>query len=1317
MDFLVDDDDFVVPISSEKSKSKVKTDCGPNKPEPFTCAKCQIVFRQKRNLAAHLRNMKCDMQKNNLHIRPAAAVHSGAVNAAAVEANKPECFACDKCGTLFKYKRNLTEHSLKCHLRKQHLHKCPAVDCVLTFYHKTKLTEHIKLHHADTVNAAVTEPQSCMSDVSSFACAKCNRYFKSKFNLNRHSKASCVSVKAKRQCYVPGCSRKFYHEVKLIEHLEIDHLETVKDSKMSFKTMGEFLDWRESEQTSKYVYLSKVTGKAIGSYTYSYYVCQHDGPRRRAIKPKSSRKARRGSARFGKTCPARLLVKENHDSGSVSVRYICVHSHEYTFANTKFHPLSRETKSYIRKQLSMGLPAKQIRDSLCESAGLRENRGDNIILRKENFIQLRTIREMERKLKLRHRLHSDDATSVLLTVKKLQCEQYDPILIYKPFGEDIVIGNIEMKSLPDFHDLFLFGFQTREQRDCLKEFATKILCVDSTHCTNQYGYQLLNLVVQDETRKSYPVGHLISSRMNEQVLHFFFAAVKEKCPDLVINAVMTDDDNAPWNAIVSVFGSSFTRHLLCTWHVLRAWSCRLRSSTLDTQLRQEMFTALRVILYCNKEPMFRSLIDFFCQKYSFNCPTFVEYFKSFYCKRVELWAMCFRNFAHGNTNTNMLVESFHNRLKTFYMNRTPNKRLDDLIDLLLRMEKDDFLRRTKHHVYNESESFNAHESKVRHDRGLKISDGDIFALNVDNDNISSSNEEAVRWEVRSQSKPDVVYDVTLVSFSCNVDLCMQVCLELCCSGLCAHMFSCSCQDKSGICKHIHKVQSFRVRVSERAYGLDLSSDNIAGSASNIDDTVSNDANQIRLYDAPTGPIAYVANNDAKSCELIHTLLEKIKLYSGNSSVKELFPHLIGNLSNMVAQCEAVIEMHAAPLTTEMAPSTICAPNEKLQKQPAPKRMNRLSTKRNKTFLPKLSRTDKVAALSALCQVQSQTIGDEHDLSVPSSDLTANLGENSNVSYARVIEPPSLLNTNSSSNQQKMSSNRKTNAPPTSDLIEENSITVPLLYNSENVGKSILNIGQNLSMIELKTLEYSLPHSVYAYLKMKDSNFVTGWVTDPVIDAFLLRLSQVRSHVLHAGSCFCRLLLSGTLRGSECDQLWEGESLETKSIFFFPVNYTNNHWALFVADINKLTIAYINPMETGSVHKQFQTFKLIQDLLSLHVTAQPISWKWVAPHRTLQTDSVNCGVFVMWYAFQLAHALPITDHLDPNEFRRFAFQVIAGNCMQRSHFSDETCRICHHAHSLEPRVQCKQCKQWFHCDCVGVPIADSQCDGYAFVCPQ
>ena len=56
-------------------------------------------------------------------------------------------------------------------------------------------------------------------------------------------------------------------------------------------------------------------------------------------------------------------------------------------------------------------------------------------------------------------------------------------------------------------------------------------------------------------------------------------------------------------------------------------------------------------------------------------PEFVSYLESYYFNRTDKWAMCFRNFPHAGTDTNMFVESYHNRLKTFYANRRRIKRI------------------------------------------------------------------------------------------------------------------------------------------------------------------------------------------------------------------------------------------------------------------------------------------------------------------------------------------------------------------------------------------------------------------------------------------------------------------------------------------------------------------------------------------------------------------------------------------------------------------------------------------------------------------
>ena len=1241
-------------------------------------------------------------------------------------------FTCNNCGAEFKRKFSLKKHSRNCGKNQKGFKPCTFDGCKRKFLHNSRLKEHVKRDHV-SVNGHcenLPTPVDLSSDASlsvlenssevrvpvsgdgehssttksSFTCAVCHTPFRYLHGLKRHALRCSKTKTARRNCYVSGCNLAFYHETKLLAHLRRDHSINVVDHQMSFKSMADFLDWKEKEQESNFIYLSKRMGfKQIKELKHTSYVCQHDGVHRHCRKggPKTSRMNKKGRARTGLTCPARLLVKENCATGLVTVRYIATHHHKFTFENTKFHPLSRSTKTFIQQQLSLGVPAKKIRDSLCEKVGLREQRKDNNELRKENFISLRTITEMARKLRLSTRLHRDDATSLMLTVRKLQSEEYDPVLIYKPHGGAVVVGTDDLMSLQNSEELFLLGIQTREQRDCLKAFATKIVCVDCTHCTNQYGYQLMNLVVQDEFGKGYPVAHFISSRMDEKVLHYFFAALKEKCPELVINAVMTDDDYAPWNAIVSVFGES-PRHLLCTWHILRAWSRKLRSSTLDSNLYKKMFTALRMIMYSTTESLMLTLVKAFCSEYSSCAQSFVDYFKSNYCNRFEVWALCYRNFPHGNANTNMLVESFHNRLKTFYMNRIPNRRLDDLVNLLLHIEKDDYLRRKKGLLYKDCEDSNTFGIGSRHERGMKISDQDVL-VHVYEDEDGASN--SVFWTVKSQSKCSESYTVKLLTEFCSIDLCMESCVELCCSGLCAHMYLCSCRDKSGICKHIHKVHSGEMRRLGKC---------VTSSA--------NDDSGVQLYDAPSGPIVHASVDLGKITEEVKLQLGKLNSLIEIDGVKNfLLPHISGVLKNLINQCEAIAGTQEQPI--EMTKVSSVAPNEKLEKQNAPKRMNRLSRKKTgSSFLPKLSHEEKMDVLNTLNPTVDKQVNCDHEYAklgepclLPKPNIDSNLSDNTTVNTNASAPLPTKQNQNIIP-----ITNQKAKPNSVTVLSEANAITVPLLYNSENVHETLLvihgRLGQNvrktLSMLHLKSIEQSLPAGVESYLKLKnhDEHFVTGWVYDSVIDAFLLQLSKTQPHVLFADTCIALTLITGR----PCNRLWENEDLREKTLVLFPANLTGNHWVLFAVETATQTILYLNPLNERPNRDETKLVNLIMSLLSERFFLPANRWKLTTPHHTRQKDSKNCGMFVMWYAYQLSHNKSIITQVDPVAFRSFIFNFLAGNCMKRNHFLNDSCRVCGMSNSNDRSISCVRCFQWYHCSCLGLSGSDNSAEN--FICP-
>ena len=316
------------------------------------------------------------------------------------------------------------------------------------------------------------------------------------------------------------------------------------------------------------------------------------------------------------------------------------------------------------------------------------------------------------------------------------------------------------------NNIFAFGFQTKEQLKMFERQAHKIVCIDATHKTNQYKFPLINLVVPDEFNKGYPVAHLICNREDELVLVPSFQAIKKRCfnPNLEVNAVMTDDDNSGRNAFSRGFGD-FTQ-FLCKWHVKRAWRNKIPLCG-SQQLQEEVYRALEMILEETSIETFEKMLVGFLRKYEDICPKFINYFRNTYVSRPVKWAMCYRQLEHANTDTNMFVESFHNKLKTFYPERTPNKRKDDLINVLLEIEADDYWSHKRRIVYLNviKEDIG---SDIRYERGTNIPDAHMTAL-------SNS-----KWSVQSQSK-NVTYTINQITESCKCQLSKQ---QISCVGLC-----------------------------------------------------------------------------------------------------------------------------------------------------------------------------------------------------------------------------------------------------------------------------------------------------------------------------------------------------------------------------------------------------------------------------------------------------------------------------------------------------------------------------------------------------
>ncbi|GBM49315.1 hypothetical protein AVEN_259081-1 [Araneus ventricosus] len=114
--------------------------------------------------------------------------------------------------------------------------------------------------------------------------------------------------------------------------------------------------------------------------------------------------------------------------------------------------------------------------------GSRDKR--NFFPIKEAFVSRKVIQAYLRSLD-NSMFPKDDSTSVVSIVECLRKEPYDPILIFKLQNSTTLYDPSDLDYLPTSQTSFALDFQTEHQRDMLVSNSDKVLCIDSTHKTNQ----------------------------------------------------------------------------------------------------------------------------------------------------------------------------------------------------------------------------------------------------------------------------------------------------------------------------------------------------------------------------------------------------------------------------------------------------------------------------------------------------------------------------------------------------------------------------------------------------------------------------------------------------------------------------------------------------------------------------------------------------------------------------------------------------------------------------------------------------------------
>ncbi|GBM42901.1 hypothetical protein AVEN_240833-1 [Araneus ventricosus] len=779
----------------------------------------------------------------------------------------------------------------------------------------------------------------------------------------------------------------------------------------------------------------------------------------------------------------------------VSVTYYSIHNHSIGYENTKYHPLKESTRDLIKSYLLLSFPVSKIVSLLRGDVGSRDKR--NFHPTKEAFISRKTIRAYLRHLRNTMQPASD-AVSVSCIVENLKNEPYNPILIFKLQDSKTIWGPSDLDSLPNWESSFVLGFQTKEQGDMLMKHSHKVLCIDATHGTNFYDFHLLSLHIQDEYGQGYAVAHFITNNLDFHTLVVLFSSLRCKIPNLKVNTVMTDDDGCSFNAFNSVFGPNI-KHLLCQWHVYNAWKRQLVSKVHDKSHRDKMLEELLKIMY---EKSFENRLLMFLNDYSNKCQKFTDYFVKNYSGRKELWATCLRKFPHGDTNTNNYCESFHNQLKTVYFERKYNRRIDELILTLLRIEKDRFLTYYSNVVNNvPAHSKLTKTVKEKHDRGVKIQDMDVVEYDG-------------HWEVKSQSVKGKVYVVRKVADSCGLmDHCYFKCANINCAALCSHLYDCSCEDDSNLCKHIHKVHILYSEIKTH----------VTDDFIEIDNEENSSAISSEILNVDILSITESCRSKVTECKkLCSEILELIEI----PRVKEvMLNNAVSCLSTLVASMRGVLNLKNNLVS--IAPQLYVAPNQKIIPQVKFYRTSQRK-KRKGSFAKNSNKKQRL----------SEIFFDEPDDPVQrESGVKSFSVENSECAGFSVFQKFNKINVKN----------------PTATMLTINDI--------------------DLSFYMLKSLDPYITVEEEECLKSVSSIFRKGWLYDSIIDAWNFLQTRKFKNLKAIESFISNLIFNQT---SILEFSWIQE-IANFDFLIIPVNLKSLHWTLIIANMKNKIFEYFDPL--------------------------------------------------------------------------------------------------------------------------------------------
>lgn len=203
-------------------------------------------------------------------------------------------------------------------------------------------------------------------------------------------------------------------------------------------------------------------------------------------------------------------------------------------------------------------------------------------------------------------------------------------------------------------------------------------------------------------------------------------------------------------------------------------------------------------------------------------------------------------------------------------------------------------------------------------------------------------------------------------------------------------------------------------------------------------------------------------------------------------------------------------------------------------------------------------------------------------------------------------------------------------------------------------------GGRITLADLKTLDPNISSHEKTILENHyrkfNSYFTVGWMEDAIVDYYVDRICNSRPSTVLCFSSLAGQLLGSLELEEKIFSQFESIGLAKYRKVMIPCNPTRHHWILLFVVKSTLTIYILDPSNEDPWDIP-PIRRHVEGLMKILYEVTGKQYHYVLPPRAMQTNAMDCGVFVCYYAYRLMFGGKLTYNFDELDLRRKIYNSI------------------------------------------------------------